>query len=97
MNPTESFRQARDFLVAHRTDYEGACRGFQWPRPERFNWDIDWFDAIALGNTRTALRIVGDGELDAQLSFDELRRRSNFLAEELRSLGVVRGDRVLLM
>jgi acetyl-CoA synthetase len=97
VNPTESFRQARDFLLAHRTDYEGACRGFQWPRPERFNWAIDWFDSVALGNTRTALRIVGDGDLDAQLSFDELRRRSNFLAAELRSLGVVRGDRVLLM
>jgi acetyl-CoA synthetase len=97
VNPTESFRQARDFLLAHRTDYEGACRGFQWPRPERFNWAIDWFDSLALGNTRTALRIVGDGDLDAQLSFDELRRRSNFLAAELRSLGVVRGDRVLLM
>lgn len=97
MNPTESFRQARDFLVAHRTDYEAACRGFQWPRPERFNWAIDWFDPIALGNARFALRIVGDGDLDAQLSFDDLRRRSNFLAAELRALGAVRGDRVLLM
>ena len=97
MNRTEVFRRARDFLVAHRTDYDGACRGFEWPRPERFNWAIDWYDAIARSNTRTALRIVGDGGLDAQLTFDELRRRSNFLAEELRSLGVVRGDRVLLM
>jgi acetyl-CoA synthetase len=97
VNPTESFRKARDFLVAHRTDYEGACRGFEWPRPERFNWAIHWFDAIACGNTRTALRIVGDGALDAQLTFDMLRRRSNFLAGELRSLGLVRGDPVLLM
>ena len=32
-----------------------------------------------------------------QLTFDELRQRSNFLAAQLRSLGVVRGDRVLLM
>jgi len=97
VNPTEIFRRARDFLVAHRTDYEGACRGFEWPRPERFNWAFDWFDAIARGNSRTALRIVGDGGLDAQLSFDDLRRRSNFLARELRSLGVMRGDRVLIM
>ena len=97
MNPTEIFRRARDFLVAHRTDYEGACHGFEWPRPERFNWAFDWFDAIARGNSRTALRIVGDGGLDAQLSFDDLRQRSNFLARELRSLGVVRGDRVLIM
>ncbi|MEA3177513.1 MAG: acetyl-CoA synthetase [Gammaproteobacteria bacterium] len=97
MNPTESFRAARDFLIAHRTDYEGACRGFEWPRPERFNWAIDWFDTIARGNERTALRIVGDGGLDAQLTFDTLRRRSNFLAAELRSWGLVRGDHVLLM
>jgi len=96
MNPTEAFRRARDFLVAYRSDYEAACRGFEWPRLEHFNWAIDWFDAIARGNTRTALRIVGDG-LDAQFSFDTLRRRSNFLADELRSLGVMRGDRVLLM
>jgi acetyl-CoA synthetase len=97
VNPTEAFRQARDFLVAHRTDYEGACRDFRWPRPEHFNWAIDWFDVIARGNTRVALRIVGDGELDAQLTFDGLRCRSNILAAHLRSLGVAQGDRVLLM
>jgi acetyl-CoA synthetase len=97
VNPTEAFRRARDFLVAHRTDYEGACRGFEWPRPERFNWAFDWFDAIARGNTQTALKIVGDGGFDAQSSFDDLRQRSNFLAQELRSLGVARGDRVLIM
>ena len=97
MIPTEAFRQARDFLVAHRTDYAAAYRDFRWPRLEHFNWAIDWFDAVGRGNTRTALRIVGDGGLDAQLSFDDLRRRSNFLAEHLRSLGVRRGDRVLLM
>lgn len=97
MNPTEAFRQARDFLVAHRTDYERAYRDFRWPRPERFNWAIDWFDVIARGNARTGLRIVGDGGLDSQLSFDDLRRRSNFLAAHLRSLGVRRGVRVLLM
>jgi len=97
VNPTEAFRQARDTLIAHRTDYEGACREFRWPRPERFNWALDWFDVIGRGNSRTALRIVGDGGLDVQLSFDDLRRRSNFVAAHLRSLGVRRGDRILLM
>jgi acetyl-CoA synthetase len=97
VNPTEEFRHARDFLIAHRANYEAACRGFRWPRPQRFNWALDWFDVIAQNNTRTALRIVGDGGLDAQLTFDGLRRRSNFLAAHLQSLGVEHGDRVLLM
>jgi acetyl-CoA synthetase len=97
MNSTEEFRRARDLLLARRTDYAAACREFQWPRPERFNWAVDWFDAIARDNSRTALRIVGDAGLDVQLTFDELRRRSNFLAAHLRSLGIAQGDRVLLM
>jgi acetyl-CoA synthetase len=97
MNPTEQFRHGRDFLLAHRSDYSGACRGFRWPRPDYFNWAFDWFDVIARGNTRTALRIVNEGALDVRFTFDELRRRSNFLAAHLRSLGVRRGDRVLLM
>src|ERR1700761_6474234 len=103
MTPTESFRQARDLLLTCRTDYERAIREFQWPRLEYFNWALDWFDVIARGNSRTALQIVADGdggragEADLRFSFDELRRRSDFLASHLRSLGLRRGDRILMM
>jgi acetyl-CoA synthetase len=97
LNPTTVFRQARDLLVTHRTDYERASREFRWPRPERFNWALDWFDVIARGNLSTGLRIVGDGGLDVSLSFDWLRQRSNLLAGHLRSLGLSRGDRILIM
>ena len=38
----------------------------------RFNWAIDWFDDIARGNPRTALRIVGDDGADESYSFDEM-------------------------
>lgn len=48
--PTERFRTARDFLLAHREDYATAYEGFSWPRPERFNWALDWFDRIAEGD-----------------------------------------------
>ncbi|MGH8140333.1 MAG: AMP-binding protein [Steroidobacteraceae bacterium] len=94
---TDAFRRARDFLIAHRTDYEAASRDFEWPRLERFNWALDWFDVFARGNLQTALRIVGDGGLDQRVCFEELRRRSNSLAAQLRSLGLARGDRILLM
>ncbi len=96
-NPTTSFRHARDFLIEQRSDYERAARDFAWPRFESFNWALDWFDAIARGNNRTALRIVGDGGLDERLSFEDLRCRSNYLALHLRELGLRRGDRILVM
>jgi acetyl-CoA synthetase len=93
---TALFRQARDLLVEHRADYDRAVKAFAWPRFEQFNWALDWFDVIARDNARTALRIVGDAG-DTSLSFEELRQRSNRLANHLRSLGLRRGDRILLM
>lgn len=90
--------RARDFLLAHRTDYATAYRDFRWPELGNFNWALDWFDAVlAKGPAahRTALHIVGDGA--AGLTFAELSDRSTRLANGLRDLGVRRGDRILVM
>jgi acetyl-CoA synthetase len=94
----DGFKAARDFLLAHRTDYRTAYRDFRWPELDRFNWALDWFDReLAQGDNgnRPALRIVGDGA--ASLTFAELSQRSNRVANGLRALGVGRGDRILLM
>ena len=94
----ESFKQARDFLLTHRTDHATAYRDFRWPRLEKFNWALDWFDAhLARGESaeRAAIHITGDGAAIA--SFAELSERSNRVANALRALGVQRGDRILLM
>ncbi|HEY1937306.1 MAG TPA: AMP-binding protein [Candidatus Angelobacter sp.] len=100
--PSEShaaFRSARNFLLAHRDDYAAAYSGFRWPRLDHFNWALDWFDQIAAGDRRnqTALWVAyEDGHAD-KLTFAELSERSNRIANYFRSLGVRRGDRVLLM
>ncbi|CAL9389646.1 AMP-binding protein [Streptomyces cellulosae] len=94
---TEQFRRARDFLLEHREDYATAYRDFAWPRPERFNWALDWFDAIADGNDRTALHLVEEDGDETRLSFAELSRRSDRVANWLRERGVAAEDRVLVM
>jgi acetyl-CoA synthetase len=91
------FRTARDFLLSHRADYHEAYRDFHWPRPETFNWALDWFDPIAAGNERPALWIVDDDDTETRLSFAELSARSSALAAWLRERGVRRGDHTLLM
>jgi acetyl-CoA synthetase len=94
---TEIFREARDLLLAHRTDYPAARREFRWPELEEFNFGLDWFDVLAAEQPGAlALRVLTTGS-DEQLSYAELAARSNQVANWLRGLGVQRGDRLLLM
>lgn len=95
--PTAGFRAARDTLLRHRTEYETARAEFAWPRPEHFNWALDWFDRIAEGNERLALHIVEEDGEEQRLTYDEMRSRSNRVANWLRGQGVAPGDRVILM
>ncbi|MGW3130237.1 AMP-binding protein, partial [Streptomyces sp. NPDC001123] len=94
---TEDFRRARDFLLEHRADYATAYAGFEWPRPDHFNWALDWFDVIAEGNERTALHIVEEDGSETKLSFAELSERSDRVANHLRARGVEPEDRILVM
>jgi acetyl-CoA synthetase len=92
-----AFVEARDFLLAHREDYERAYRDFRWPVLDRFNWALDYFDPMARDNNRAGLWIVDEGGGESRLTFAELALRSSRLANHLRALGVGRGDRLLLM
>ncbi|MBZ4487406.1 AMP-binding protein [Microbacterium sp. cx-55] len=93
-----AYREARDTLLAHSHDVEAARDAFSWPDVgPHFNWAVDWFDGIAEGNDRVALRVVEEDGSEASRTFDEMRRRSNRVANWLIAQGVGRGDRVMLM
>ncbi|WLI09114.1 AMP-binding protein [Pseudomonas sp. FP597] len=94
---THPFLAARDFLLAHRTDYATAVRDFRWPQLDAFNWALDYFDVMAEGNSANALWIVEEDGSEQRYSFAHLAARSNQVANHLRALGVRRGERVLLM
>jgi acetyl-CoA synthetase len=97
-----TFQDARTFLLEHQTDYAAAVADFRWPDPVPFNWALDWFDGELASNPescgRTALWIVETTtSIEAKLSFKELSRRSNQVANFLRALGLRRGDHLLLL
>ncbi|QWF85532.1 AMP-binding protein [Amycolatopsis sp. CA-230715] len=98
--PGRAFREARDYLLANREDYAGAYRDFAWPKPAEFNWALDWFDVVArdpANAERYALWIVEEDGSESRWTYPEMAARSNQVANWLRSLGVGRGDRLILM
>ncbi|MDJ0394689.1 AMP-binding protein [Rhodococcus sp. G-MC3] len=92
------FKKARDLLLDAHGDYDAAVANFQWPTfADTFNWAIDWFDGFARGNDGTALWIVEEDGSEAEYSFDAMARRSDQVGRWLQSLGIGRGDSVVLM
>ena len=95
---TAEYRAARDLLLALRDRHEDALESFAWPPISgEFNWAVDWFDEVARGQERPALVLAEEDGSVLRVSYDEMRRRSNRLAAWLRTQGVRKGDRVMLM
>ena len=71
MATVDAFVRARDVLLTNRENYAAACNEFEWPRLDRFNWALDYFDAHARGNDRIALWVVNEDGTDSR----ELRQK----------------------
>ncbi|GAA2749122.1 AMP-binding protein [Amnibacterium kyonggiense] len=98
MAADEVFRASRDRLIELREDHRRASAEFVWPDTgPAFNWAVDWFDRIALGNERTALWIVEEDGSEERVSFDRMRQRSDRVGGWLAAQGVRPGDHVMLM
>ncbi|WP_022923664.1 AMP-binding protein [Serinicoccus marinus] len=95
---TAAYRAARDQLVDLHGDPGRARAEFRYPDlGERFNWAVDWFDAIARGNDQPALIVVEEDGSEVTLTFDEVATRSDQVAARLAHLGIGKGDSVMVM
>ena len=78
-------------------DYERTVAGHRLEPPAAFNFGADVVDFWARDPSKLAL-IWCDGEgNERRLTFDEVARVSNRLANRLAARGVVKGDRVIVM
>ncbi len=83
---TNSYRAARDLFITLREQHDEAVATFTWPElGPTFNWAVDWFDAVALGQDRPALVLAEEDGSSTTVSYDEMRRRSNRVASWLRA------------
>ena len=79
------------------TDYAATRRDFGWELPEQFNFGVDVVDTLAADPAREALIWCNaDGE-ERRLSFADIARSSDRLANGLAAGGIAKGDRVVVM
>jgi acetyl-CoA synthetase len=95
LSSAREFIAARDFLLSAKS-YEDAKAGFAWPRPNNFNWALDYFDNLT-ERSNPALEYVDDKGVERKVSFLAMKESSNRIANLLRSVGLHKGERVLVM
>jgi len=77
--------------------YEQLYTSFRWNIPARYNIAADVCDRHAADPNKVALIGEGAGGETWRMTFREIQRRANQLANLLVSLGLVKGDRVMLL
>lgn len=84
--------------AATTAEYDRLYREFKWEVPEFYNFGFDVVDKWAADRTKLALLSVDEkGDNPDFMSFYELSRRTNQFVHALRSLGVAKGERVLII
>ena len=78
-------------------DYERAVAGHRLDTPATFNFGADVVDVWARDPSKLALVWCDARGNERRLTFDDVARASNRLANRLAARGVVKGDRVIVM
>lgn len=76
--------------------YEDLYRAFRWNVPDRYNMAYDVCDRHAADSDKIAF--IGESGANVwRMTFREVQRRANKLANLFNAIGLVRGDRVMLL
>jgi len=78
-------------------NYEAAHQAFQWDVPDTFNFGTDVVDKWADEPDKLALIWCDAGGHEERLTYADVARLSNQVANLLRAQGVQKGERVIVM
>ena len=85
-------------MLKSAKDYNALRDAFRWDIPAQYNIGTDCCDRWADASPdRTAIIDCADGATTRRISYGDLRRASNRLANALIELGVERGDRIAVL
>lgn len=84
--------------IETETDADGVFSGIRFKNTDRFNFAYDVIDEIAAAKPdKLAMLHISSDKTERRFTFDDMSRESNRTANYFRSLGIGKGDRVLLV
>ena len=84
--------------IAPVEDETGALQSLTYKNTEHFNFAFDVVDAIADKDPeKTALMHVSEDGTERRITFKDVKRKSNQACNYFRSIGIKRGDKVMLI
>lgn len=84
-------------MYPEMVDYAQTCREFRWEVPEYHNFAFDVVDRWGEDAQKLAMLWVNERGDEKRLTFRHFTTRSNQVGNALRTLGIRRGDRILIM
>ncbi|WP_129646419.1 AMP-binding protein [Peristeroidobacter agariperforans] len=85
-------------MTHHLVDYAATCAGFEWPRPEKYNFAGDVVDRVAQRSPeQLALLWIDDHGRHVERTFKDVSVASKRICNVLASCGVRRGDVLVLI
>ena len=81
----------------HMTDYEAERRNFHLEVPAQFNFAIDVIGKWAADPSKPAMLWIGEHGEEKGLTFAYFAERSSRAANAFTTLGIKKGDRILVM
>jgi acetyl-CoA synthetase/medium-chain acyl-CoA synthetase len=78
-------------------DYEQTCREFRWEVPEYYNFAFDVVDRWGEDVEKLAMLWVNERGDEKHLTFHDFTMRSNQVGNALRTMGLRKGERVIIM
>ncbi len=84
-------------MYPEMVDYEQTCREFRWDVPEHYNFAFDVVDRWGEEAQKLAMLWVNERGDEKRFSFRDFTVRSNQVGNALRSMGMRKGDRILIM
>jgi acetyl-CoA synthetase/medium-chain acyl-CoA synthetase len=79
------------------TDYEQTCRDFRWDVPHHYNFAYDVVDRWGEDAQKLAMLWVSESGAEKRLTFRDFAVRASQVGNALRTMGIRKGDRILIM